>query len=108
MRDVFRALGDAHRYQMVLLLLAGPLHIQALADALGISQPAVSRHVRVLRDAGLVAVRRSGRRTLLLCPPPEYEPALRPLFLLLMGRSQQAPARRGVSREAGELEDYLL
>ena len=53
-RDPFKALGDPHRRAIVELLGSGPLSVQEIADELPISRPAVSRHLRLLKDAGLV------------------------------------------------------
>ena len=60
--DPFDALGDPNRRAIVELLAAGDRSVQELADALPISRPAVSRHLRLLRDAGLVTERAEGTR----------------------------------------------
>jgi DNA-binding transcriptional ArsR family regulator len=62
--DPFDALGDPHRRAIVELLGAGDRSVQQIADALPISRPAVSRHLRLLKDAGLVTVRAEGTRRL--------------------------------------------
>jgi DNA-binding transcriptional ArsR family regulator len=62
--DPFDALGDPHRRAIVALLREGDRSVQQLADALPISRPAVSRHLRLLKDAGLVADRAEGTRRL--------------------------------------------
>src|SRR3954453_22219204 len=62
--DPFDALGDPHRRAIVELLAAGDRSVRELADALPISRPAVSRHLRLLKDAGLVADRAEGTRRL--------------------------------------------
>ena len=62
--DPFSALGDTNRRAIIALLHDGEKSVQELADALPISRPAVSRHLRLLRDAGLVADRADGNRTL--------------------------------------------
>jgi DNA-binding transcriptional ArsR family regulator len=58
--DPFEALGDANRREILTLLGAGEKSVRELADALPISRPAVSRHLRLLKQAGLVAERPSG------------------------------------------------
>lgn len=58
--DPFDALGDPHRRAIVQLLRAGPQSVQAIADELPISRPAVSRHLRLLRNAGLVSTEPQG------------------------------------------------
>jgi DNA-binding transcriptional ArsR family regulator len=62
--DPFDALGDPHRRAIVELLRGGDRSVQELADALPISRPAVSRHLRLLKDAGLVVDRAEGTRRL--------------------------------------------
>lgn len=52
---VFVALGEPSRLRIVDLLKAGPLSVGAIAEALGIRQPQVSKHLRVLGDSGLVS-----------------------------------------------------
>ncbi len=61
-RDPFEALGDPHRREILSLLARGDRSVQELADALPISRPAVSRHLRVLKEAGLVAEEPRGTR----------------------------------------------
>ena len=60
----FEALGDPNRRAIVELLRDGDRSVQELADALPISRPAVSRHLRLLKDAGLVSHRAEGTRRL--------------------------------------------
>jgi len=55
---LFKALGDETRLRIVALLSHGELCVCHLQEALGLSQPAVSRHLGVLRAAGVVADRR--------------------------------------------------
>jgi DNA-binding transcriptional ArsR family regulator len=62
--DPFQALGDPHRRAIVACLREGDRSVQQLADALPISRPAVSRHLRLLKAAGLVADRPEGTRRL--------------------------------------------
>ncbi len=60
----FEALGDPNRRAIVELLRDGDRSVQELADALPISRPAVSRHLRLLKGAGLVSDRPEGTRRL--------------------------------------------
>jgi DNA-binding transcriptional ArsR family regulator len=60
--DPFDALGDANRRAIVELLGAGERSVQEIADALPISRPAVSRHLRLLKQAGLVVEEPRGTR----------------------------------------------
>jgi predicted transcriptional regulator len=52
--DPFEALGNRHRRAIVELLADRPRSVQEIADQLPISRPAVSRHLRLLNEAGLV------------------------------------------------------
>ena len=60
--DPFDALGDPNRRTIVELLGRGSRSVQELADELPISRPAVSRHLRLLKDAGLVEEQPLGTR----------------------------------------------
>lgn len=59
---VFEALGDAHRREILVLLSGGDRAVHEIASALPISRPAVSRHLRLLKEAGLVAEEPAGTR----------------------------------------------
>jgi DNA-binding transcriptional ArsR family regulator len=60
--DPFDALGDPNRRAIVELLGSGGRTVREIADALPISRPAVSRHLRLLKDAGLVIDEPRGTR----------------------------------------------
>ncbi len=62
--DPFDALGDPNRRAIVRRLRGGDRSVGELADELPISRPAVSRHLRLLKDAGLVTDRPEGTRRL--------------------------------------------
>lgn len=59
--DQFSALADATRGQIVRMLRERPQPVHELASAFDISRPAISRHLRVLKEAGLVVEARQGR-----------------------------------------------
>jgi DNA-binding transcriptional ArsR family regulator len=72
--DVFHAVSDPTRREMLQLLGVGERTAAELAAPFDMSQPAVSQHLRVLRDAGLVDVRKEGRhRVYVLDPRPLRE-----------------------------------
>jgi DNA-binding transcriptional ArsR family regulator len=60
--DPFEALGDANRREILRLLSEGDKPVAQIAAALPISRPAVSRHLRLLKDAGMVAEYAQGTR----------------------------------------------
>lgn len=62
--DPFSALGDPNRRAIVELLRPGEQSVREIADQLPISRPAVSQHLRVLKDAGLVLEEAHGTRRL--------------------------------------------
>ena len=60
-RDVFHAIADPNRRAIIGLLANQKLTINAVAEHFPISRPAVSRHIKILKECGLVVVRREGR-----------------------------------------------
>ena len=61
-RDPFEALGDPNRRAILALLGSGGRSVREIADALPISRPAVSRHLRLLKEAVLVTEEARGTR----------------------------------------------
>jgi DNA-binding transcriptional ArsR family regulator len=72
---IYSALADATRCRIVEILLAGPIPVHTLADAFSISRPAISRHLRVLKTAGLVAEVKKGRENLYALRSGKLAPA---------------------------------
>ncbi len=60
--DPFEALGDPNRREILRLLSGGDKPVQEIAAVMPISRPAVSRHLRLLKDAGMVAEQAQGTR----------------------------------------------
>jgi DNA-binding transcriptional ArsR family regulator len=56
MSEAFAALGEPNRYRIVELLRGGPRHVNDIGARLRLNQPQVSKHLRVLKQAGLVDV----------------------------------------------------
>src|SRR5438046_9603880 len=74
MMETLRALAEPSRFQIVELLRDGPRPVGDLVHRLRLHQPAVSKHLRVLRDAGLVEARVDAQRRLYhLRPEPLRE-----------------------------------
>jgi len=75
--DVFNAIAEARRRDILTLLAATERPVGDIVRALGIGQPSVSKHLKVLRDVGLVDARRDARqmlyRTNLDALRPEHE-----------------------------------
>ena len=74
MEATFRALAEPNRFQIVELLRGGPRPVGDMVDRLRLRQPQVSKHLRVLSEAGLVDVRVDAqRRIYALRPAPLRE-----------------------------------
>ena len=71
--DALQALGDPTRRTIFERLLERPRAVRELADELPVTRPAVSQHLRVLKDAGLVTDRPSGSRRLYRVDPRGLE-----------------------------------
>ena len=62
MASAFALLAEPARRQLLDEMLTGPKAVNALVEAVGMSQPVVSKHLRILRDAGMVSVRPDGQK----------------------------------------------
>jgi DNA-binding transcriptional ArsR family regulator len=72
--DVFNAIGEARRREILDALLAGEKAVGAIVSDLSIPQPQVSKHLRVLSEVGLVTCRTEGRRRLYSLEPARLQP----------------------------------
>ena len=72
--DVFNAIAEAHRREILDALMAGEKAVGAIVDDLSMSQPQVSKHLRVLSEVGLVRCRADGRRRLYRLEPVRLRP----------------------------------
>src|SRR2546423_2290919 len=62
--DVFNAIAEQQRREILVLLRAGEGPVTELAQELGMTQPGASKHLRVLREVGLVRYRKAGKQRL--------------------------------------------
>ena|ERR1700733_9339495 len=60
-RDVFQAIADPTRREIIHLLSGQPLNLNAVAEHFPISRPAISKHIRILTECGLVSIKQQGR-----------------------------------------------
>jgi DNA-binding transcriptional ArsR family regulator len=60
-RDVFQAIADPTRRDIIGLIVKKPQNLNANAESFSISRPAISRHVKILTECGLVVIRQQGR-----------------------------------------------
>ena len=72
--DAFNAVAEPRRRAILDLLADGELPVNDLVTALGVGQPQVSKHLRVLREVDLVGVREDGRRRLYRLNGPALKP----------------------------------
>lgn len=85
---LYSALADATRCRILEILQSGPIPVHTLAEAFAISRPAISRHLRVLKTAGLVAEVKKGRENLYAFKPAKLDRAR--LWLDTLSVSQEA------------------
>jgi DNA-binding transcriptional ArsR family regulator len=95
--DVFNAVADVHRREILDALITGEKPVGAIVNDLSMSQPQVSKHLRVLSEVGLVSCRAEWRRRLYRLEPAR----LRPMHEWL-GRYEQAWNDR-----LDRMDDYL-
>ena len=95
--DVFNAMGEARRREILDTLISGEKAVGTIVDDLSLSQPQVSKHLRVLSEVGLVSSRAEGRRRLYSLEPAR----LRPLHDWLL-KYEQAWSER-----MDRMDDYL-
>jgi len=60
-RDVFQAISDPTRRQIISLIATQPMNLNAIADRFDISRPAISNHIKILAECGMVNIRQQGR-----------------------------------------------
>lgn len=60
-RDVFQAIADPTRREIVNLLAHRSMNLNAVAENFDISRPAISKHIKILTECGLIAIRQEGR-----------------------------------------------
>jgi len=95
--DVFNAIAEEQRREILDALMAGEKAVGAIVSDLSMSQPQVSKHLRVLSEVGLVSCRAEGRRRLY-----RLEPApLRPL------REWLAKYEQAMNERLDRMDDYL-
>ncbi len=60
-RDVFQAIADPTRREIINLIARQPMNLNTIADNFEISRPAISQHIKILTEWGMVVVRQEGR-----------------------------------------------
>jgi DNA-binding transcriptional ArsR family regulator len=95
--DVFNAVAEAHRREILDTLIAGEKAVGTIVDELPLSQPQVSKHLRVLSEVGLVSSRADGRRRLYRLEPARLQP-----FHEWLAKYEQA-----LNDRLDRMDDYL-
>src|SRR5688572_12235115 len=60
-RDVFQAIADPTRRKIIQLVAAESLNLNAVAEQFDVSRPAISKHIKILTECGLIVIRQEGR-----------------------------------------------
>ena len=71
--DPFNAIAEPRRRDILEFLAGDERSVSDIVDALEMAQPSVSKHLQVLRDVGLVSVRRDGRKTMVRINPDTFK-----------------------------------
>ncbi len=106
--DVFNAVAEPRRREILSYLALGERSVGEIVTALDCGQPSVSKHLRVLREVGLVRARREGRRTLCrihadgLRPLHEWTATFERLWRHQLKRVKQHAESRQTSRRADD------
>ena len=95
--DVFNAVAESRRREILDTLIAGEKPVGTIASDLSMTQPQVSKHLRVLSEVGLVSARADGRRRLYRLEPARLRP-----FREWLARYEQAWNER-----LDRMDDYL-
>ena len=95
--DVFNAIAEAPRRAILDVLVGGEKAVGAIVDDLALSQPQVSKHLRVLSEVGLVRARADGRRRLYSLEPERLQPM----------REWLAKYEQALNDRLDRMDDYL-
>ena len=60
-RDVFQAIADPTRRAIISMIAQQPLNLNSVAEQFDVSRPAISKHIKILTECGLVVIRQQGR-----------------------------------------------
>jgi ArsR family transcriptional regulator len=90
MNDVFRALSDPTRREILELLRSGPRSSGEIADKFSTSWATISRHLSVLKDAGLILAERNGQHVVYELNTTVFQEVVEGLIKWLRPRSKNA------------------
>jgi DNA-binding transcriptional ArsR family regulator len=95
--DVFNAIAETRRREILDVLIEGEKPVGTIVDDLSLSQPQVSKHLRVLSEVGLVRCRAEGRRRLYSLEPAALQPF----------QDWLAKYREALNERLDRMDDYL-
>jgi DNA-binding transcriptional ArsR family regulator len=104
--EVFEAIAQPKRREILRLLAAGELSAGEIASRFAVTQPAISQHLKVLKEAGLISERRDAQRRLFsvraegLADLHGFLADVLPASLERLKRAAEAEERRGRGRDA--------
>lgn len=104
--QLFKLLSDETRLWILhYLSRAGELHVRALCDVLGQSQPAVSHHLALLRAAGLIQLRREGKHNFYSVEPGRFDEMLHSFFSFFPANDEGQIVFNGHALSYGPMEE---
>src|SRR5436309_14318646 len=74
-RDVFQAIADPTRRQIIELLAEKKMNLNAITDKFDISRPAISQHIKILRECGIIEIEQIGRERFCKIQPDNLKEA---------------------------------
>jgi DNA-binding transcriptional ArsR family regulator len=106
--SILVALADPTRCRLIELLQAGPQPVHVLAAAFKISRPAISRHLRVLKESGLISENKFGRENRYALHPAKLAPVQRWLAGLLPAPKAKSDAAAVITNAPGATAEPAL
>ncbi|MEL6557774.1 MAG: metalloregulator ArsR/SmtB family transcription factor [Bacteroidota bacterium] len=74
-RDVFQAIADPVRRDIIKLLSTRPLSVNEVAEQFEVSRPAISKHLKILKECGIIRIDQKGRERFCMIEPASLIPA---------------------------------
>lgn len=100
LRNLYRALGDESRLRIISVLAdAGSASVNGLSTRIGLSQPLISWHLRILRLAGVIETQRNGREVICRLRRQAFDELHQAEALLMAGAAAGAAAERPATAE---------
>ncbi|MCB0727331.1 MAG: winged helix-turn-helix transcriptional regulator [Ignavibacteriae bacterium] len=72
-RDIFQAIADPTRREIITILSEERMNLNSVADRFDISRPAISKHIKILNECGLVKITQSGRERYCEIKPEKFK-----------------------------------